>query len=142
MQQRGRGPLAITDEQVIEETRRSSEDWYVMLDAWGARERSHAEIAEHLRTIYGLDDNWSNTLAVRYAHARDLDQATSVPGDLIAAMILKPAARARFEALSNAEQRALIERLAQSADSAERRMQIQELVATLNSGDDLVDDDW
>ena len=51
--------------------------------------------------------------------------------DLIAAMILKPAARQRFEARSVAEQRALISRLDTSADSAERRRRIQELVAEL-----------
>ena len=131
MEQRGRGPLAITDEQVIEETGRSSADWYVMLDAWGARTHSHAEIAGHLRSIYGLDDNWSNTLAVRYAHARDLQETMSVPGDLIAAMILKPAARERFEALSVAEQRALISGLETGPDTGERRRRIQALVAEL-----------
>lgn len=135
MQQRGRGPLAITDEQVIEETRRSSEDWYVLLDAWGARQHSHAEIAGHLRSIYGLDDNWSNTLAVRYAHARNLQQTTSVPGDLIAAMILKPAARERFEALPAAAQRTLINRLDASLDARDRRRRIQEIVAELSGAE-------
>ena len=47
MANQGRGPLAMSDELITEETGRSSDDWYVMLDAWGAPKKGHrATVAE------------------------------------------------------------------------------------------------
>ncbi len=94
MQQKQRGPLGIADEDVLNETGRSSDDWYFLLDAWGAPQKGHAAIVEQLRDIYNLGEDWAGVLAIRYECARDLQAKTSTPADLIAALMIRPTERA------------------------------------------------
>lgn len=131
MQDQARGPLALTDEVIRDETGRDSESWYIMLDAGGARQLSHGQIVELLADVYGLEDRWAGIMAVRYEAARAIDREVAVPADLVAAMLFKSAARVRFEHLPQPEQRSLIFWLNEAADSSERRARIGVLIDRL-----------
>lgn len=48
------------------------EEWYRILDAWGARDRSHAEIARYVNEDHGVPGWWSQTVAVGYERARGM----------------------------------------------------------------------
>lgn len=132
MQPKQRGPLGIADDDVLSETGRSSDDWYFLLDAWGAPQKGHAAIVEQLRDIYSLGEDWAGVLAIRYECARDLQAKTSTPADLIAALMIRPAERARYDALSYEEQWAAISWIENSPDRDERRRRIQTTVSELS----------
>lgn len=134
MHEQPRGPLAIPDEVIQFETGRTTEDWNIMLDASDARTFSHAQLIDHLETIYGLETRWASTVAIRYETACGIDREVNVPADLVAAMIFKTAARQRFEQLALAEQRSLLAWLGAAADAQERKMRIQELLDRLQRG--------
>jgi hypothetical protein len=51
-------------------TGRTNEDWFAALDAWGAAERSHAEIARWLAGQRGVSSWWAQMLTVAYEQAR------------------------------------------------------------------------
>jgi uncharacterized protein YndB with AHSA1/START domain len=51
-------------------TGRSNEEWFALLDDWGAAERSHAEIARWLAQNEGVSNWWAQTLTVAYEQAR------------------------------------------------------------------------
>jgi hypothetical protein len=63
---RGRRP---SDELVITRTGQPWSEWYARLEAWGARDRSHTEIARWLSGEEGVDGWWSQELTVRYEMA-------------------------------------------------------------------------
>jgi hypothetical protein len=63
---RGRRP---SDELVITRTGQPWSEWYARLEAWGARDRSHTEIARWLSGEQGVDGWWSQELTVRYEMA-------------------------------------------------------------------------
>jgi hypothetical protein len=46
--------------------------WFRILDEWGATDRSHPEIARHLREDRGLDGWWAQSVTVGYERARGL----------------------------------------------------------------------
>lgn len=135
MEMRSRSPLGLPDDLVREETGRMSEAWYILLDAWGAPEKGHVATVRHLQEIHGLSERWANTIAIRYEAARDLQEETSVPADLVTAMILKPAARIRFENLPPTEQRNIIQWIEAAEEKATRSRRIQEAVAQLMAND-------
>jgi hypothetical protein len=58
-----------TDEHVIARTGRPWGEWYAMLEAWGARDRSHTEIARWLSGEQAVDGWWGQELTVRYEMA-------------------------------------------------------------------------
>lgn len=67
------GPvLATSDEAIRHRTGRGWEDWFDLLDAWGAADRSHREIARWLAERLGADPlAWSvQAVAVSYERAR------------------------------------------------------------------------
>ena len=67
------GPvLATSDEAIRQRTGRSWEDWFDLLDAWGAADRSHREIARWLAERLEADPlAWSvQAVAVSYERAR------------------------------------------------------------------------
>ena len=134
MEMKSRGPLGMPEEAVVEETGRASEDWYVLLDAWGAPEKGHVAIVQHLQEVFGLSDRWANTIAIRYEAARDLQEESSVPADLISAMILKPAARVAFESLPSSAQRNLVDYIENGDEPADRRDRISDVVIQLAAG--------
>ncbi len=72
MSTRRTGEAAIGDEAVREKTGRGWDDWFAILDAWGAAEKGHAPIARHLAEDHGLSPWWSQTVTVRYERERGL----------------------------------------------------------------------
>lgn len=63
---RGRRP---SDELVITRTGQPWAVWYERLEGWGARDRTHTEIARWLSGEQGVDGWWSQELTVRYEMA-------------------------------------------------------------------------
>lgn len=135
MHEQPRGPLAIPDEVIQFETGRTTEGWNILLDASDARTFSHAQLIDHLETIYGLETRWASTVAIRYEAACGIEREVNVPADLVAAMIFKAAARQRFEQLERAEQHSLLAWLDAAADTQERKTRIQELLDRLQRGE-------
>ena len=131
MAMQGRGPLALPDDLIEERTGRSSEDWYVLLDAWGAPGKGHAATVAELTQVFGLSERWANIVAIRYEAARDLQEETTTPADLITALILKPALRVKFEQLDASEHRAICRWIEAAEDKAERAQRIRETVEQL-----------
>lgn len=60
----------VSAETMVDRTGRPLEDWFAVLDAWGAGERTHTDIARWLRTEHGVDGWWSQTVTVAYERAR------------------------------------------------------------------------
>lgn len=135
MHEQTRGPLAIPDEVIQFETGRTTEAWNTLLDASGVRTFSHAQLIEHLETIYGLETRWASTVAIRYETACGIDREVNVPADLVAAMFFKPLARQRFERLTRAGQRSLLIWLDEALDAPERKARIDDLLNRLQRDD-------
>lgn len=55
-----------------ERTGRDWDEWIALLDAWGAVERTHGEIARWLVTAHGAPGWWAQTITVGYEQARGL----------------------------------------------------------------------
>lgn len=60
------------DATLRENTGRGYADWFRLLDAWGAKEHTHGEIANHLMGEYAVPGWWAQTIAVGYERARGL----------------------------------------------------------------------
>jgi hypothetical protein len=67
------GPtLTVSDEVIRRRTGRGWEAWFDLLDAWGAIERAHGEIARWLVSEHGIDAWSSQSVTVSYERARAL----------------------------------------------------------------------
>ncbi|HXV57716.1 MAG TPA: DUF4287 domain-containing protein [Gaiellaceae bacterium] len=55
-----------------ERTGRGWREWFRILDAWGAKERKHGEIASHLQAAYGVPGWWAQAITLGYERARGL----------------------------------------------------------------------
>jgi hypothetical protein len=64
-----RGPSAASDEVLRTRTGRDWAEWFAILEAWGAAERSHPEIARWLSAEHGVDGWWAQELTVGYEMA-------------------------------------------------------------------------
>ena len=62
----------MSDEAIRRGSGRSWAQWYRILDAWGANERTHTEIARHVHDVLGVDGWWSQAVAVGYERARGM----------------------------------------------------------------------
>jgi hypothetical protein len=51
-------------------TGRDRDEWFALLDAWGASGRRYREIADWLTTEHGVSDWWAQKLVVEYQQAR------------------------------------------------------------------------
>jgi Domain of unknown function (DUF4287) len=60
------------DASLRERTGRGWREWLRLLDAWGARERKHGEIASHLMSEYGVPGWWAQAITVGYERSRGL----------------------------------------------------------------------
>lgn len=60
------------DEAVRRATRKTWEEWFSILDSWGARERKHRDIAKHLREEHGVPSWWSQSVTVEYERTRGM----------------------------------------------------------------------
>jgi uncharacterized protein YndB with AHSA1/START domain len=64
--------LPMSDEGMVRRTGRGWEEWFDLLDEWGARDRPHKEIAEYVREEAGADGWSSQAVTVGYERARKL----------------------------------------------------------------------
>ncbi len=62
----------IGEESVRAKTGRGWEEWFSILDAWGAAEKGHAPTARHLEEAYGLGGWWAQTVTVEHERVRGL----------------------------------------------------------------------
>jgi uncharacterized protein YndB with AHSA1/START domain len=68
--------LAHSEASVRERTGRGWDEWFALLDAWGAADRRHPAIAKWLMAEHRVDNWWSQSITVRYEQERGL----RVPG--------------------------------------------------------------
>ncbi|MGH9721076.1 MAG: DUF4287 domain-containing protein [Bryobacteraceae bacterium] len=59
-------------EAVRRATGRDRDEWFSLLDAWGAAGREHREIAAWIMSEHGVGNWWAQTLTVDYEHARGM----------------------------------------------------------------------
>ena len=64
--------FTVSDEAIRRRTGRGWEQWFDLLDDWGAVERPHKEIARWLREEQGVDGWGSQSITVSYERARGL----------------------------------------------------------------------
>src|SRR5688500_7375884 len=64
--------LGMSSEALRRRTGRGWEEWLPLLDAWGAVERSHPQIATYLRDELGIDGWWAQGITVGYERARGM----------------------------------------------------------------------
>lgn len=62
--------MPVAETRLRERTGRGWEDWFDLLDGWGAGERNHTEIALHLREKRDVEGWWSQAITVAYERAR------------------------------------------------------------------------
>jgi hypothetical protein len=72
--QAAEAPLVISDDAIRGRTGRGWEQWFDLLDEWGAAERQHKEIARHVAAELGIDAlGWdAQAITVSYERARGL----------------------------------------------------------------------
>ena len=61
-----------SDEVIRANTGHSWDEWFVLLDGWGAAERPHTEIARWVHQEHGVDGWWAQGVTVAYEQARGL----------------------------------------------------------------------
>ncbi len=61
-----------SDEAVRGTTGRDYEEWFAVLDGWGAADRKHGEIAAFLTDEQDVGNWWAQTITVEYERARGL----------------------------------------------------------------------
>jgi len=67
------GPaLSMSDEAIRRKTGRGWEEWFDLLDEWGAAERPHREVARWVAEEHGIDGWGSQAVTVNYERARGL----------------------------------------------------------------------
>jgi hypothetical protein len=64
-----RGAFGASDEALVKRTGHPWSHWWSVLQAWGAADRPHGEIARYLNEDLGVDGWWSQELTVRYEMA-------------------------------------------------------------------------
>ena len=62
----------MSDEAIRRGTGKTWDEWFVLLDAWGAPEKKHPEIARHLHEAHGVDGWWAQSVTVGYERARGM----------------------------------------------------------------------
>lgn len=60
----------MSDEAVSKATGRDWSEWVEVLDAWGAMDRTHAEIARHVEAEHEVDAWWAQSVTVGYERIR------------------------------------------------------------------------
>jgi len=64
-----------SDEAVVRNTGRPYREWFVLLDEWGAADRTHGEIAAWIAADFGIPGWWCQNVTVEYERARGLRPA-------------------------------------------------------------------
>ena len=71
--------LGQTDERIQAATGCDWTTWIYVLDRWGARERTHTEIARHVASSYDVNGWWAQAVTVGYERARGMRVANQRP---------------------------------------------------------------
>ncbi|MEV4631493.1 hypothetical protein AB0J90_35010 [Micromonospora sp. NPDC049523] len=105
------GAQPIADETVRERTGRGRDEWFALLDTWGATGRTHTEIARWLVHEHEVPGWWSQHLTVAYEQARlmrapgqqydgsfaaSVTKIVAVPVDQLFAAFAEPTIRQRW----------------------------------------------
>ena len=69
----------MSDAAIAKGTGRDWDAWVALLDAWGGRRRTHAEIARHVAEEHGIDGWWAQAVAVGYERIAGLRGANQRP---------------------------------------------------------------
>ncbi len=77
---RKRSDPPASEEAVVRNTGKTWEKWFAILDEWGGAERSHRDIARHLREAHGVPGRWAQSVTVAYERARGLRAKYEKPG--------------------------------------------------------------
>ena len=100
-----------SDEVIRANTGRGWDEWFALLDGWGATERSHTEIARWVASEHQVDGWWAQGVTVAYEQARGLrapgqrrgglfeasaTKTVAVPVDRLYAAFADPALRERW----------------------------------------------
>ena len=62
----------VSDEAILKSTGKTWDEWFPILDAWGAREKTHTEIARYVSEEHGVPGWWSQSVTVAYEQARGM----------------------------------------------------------------------
>ena len=60
----------MSDESILRGSGKTWDEWFTLLDAWGATERNHTQIATYVRDALGVDGWWAQGVTVGYERAR------------------------------------------------------------------------
>jgi pimeloyl-ACP methyl ester carboxylesterase len=71
--------LTMSDEAIRRGTGRGWEEWFDLLDEWGAEERTHKEIARWLREEQSIGGWWAQSVTVSYERARGMREVGERP---------------------------------------------------------------
>jgi hypothetical protein len=72
-------PPPTSDDAVVRASGRSYEEWFRLLDAWGATDRNHAQIARWLVAEHEVNGWWSQSITVAYERARGMRARHQMP---------------------------------------------------------------
>jgi uncharacterized protein YndB with AHSA1/START domain len=64
--------LLTSDDAVRRASGKGHAEWFALLDAWGATEHGHTEIARWLSEIHGVRSWWTQSITVAYERSRGL----------------------------------------------------------------------
>jgi hypothetical protein len=62
----------MSDEAIQKSTGNSWDEWFVILDSWGATNRKHAEIAKYIGSQFDISGWWAQNVTVGYERARGM----------------------------------------------------------------------
>lgn len=94
----------ISDEAVARRTDRAWDEWFELLDAWDATERTHAEIARWLSEEHEVEAWWAQSITVGYEQARGMRAPGERPDGKFSASASKTvnvSAETAFEAIAD-----------------------------------------
>ncbi|MFI0448512.1 DUF4287 domain-containing protein [Actinomadura sp. 6N118] len=98
----------ITDASVHENTARTWDDWFALLDTWGAQSHKHGDIVRWLVEEQGIDHWWAQTLTVGYEQERGMRAPGQDASGYFSASVSKTvdaSAERLFEAFTDAKLR-------------------------------------
>jgi hypothetical protein len=73
------GDLGRTEQSIRTGSGKGWDEWIRILDAWGARERTHTEIARYVNQELGVPGWWAQTVTVGYERARGMRAVNQRP---------------------------------------------------------------
>lgn len=99
--------LGKSDEAIKRGSGKTWDEWFAILDAWRATERTHTEIARYLSAEHGVPGWWAQTVTVGYERGRGMRRAHERPGGFYVTVskTLPVAAEQLFEEFTDARKR-------------------------------------